>query len=277
MQKLNDPTQLRTPGKRYLDFFVDEAGDDTLFDKKGRVIVGQEGCSNYFILGTTFVPHPDQLKRDLEALRAQLLADPYFKGVPSMQENARKTARSFHAKDDLAEVRRDVYRLLNSFDLSFACAAIDKHKLAEYVRDVLNPQGIRYTPNQLYDYMAGYLFNGLIEADMDCRVYVSKRGRSDRSKAVSLAIHRLLSKEVRSSAKIGIFTCNAWEHGGLQATDYFLWAVQRFYEKGDEQGEGRYLDFVRKSIFSQTMLLDDMPPAWAFDKRHLDNWSDEAD
>jgi len=51
MQKSNDPTQHITPGKRYLDFFVDEAGDDTLFDKKGRVIVGQEGCSNYFILG----------------------------------------------------------------------------------------------------------------------------------------------------------------------------------------------------------------------------------
>jgi hypothetical protein len=63
----------------------------------------------------------------------------------------------------------------------------------------------------------------------------------------------------------------------MQATDYFLWAVQRFYERGDEQGEGRYLDFVRKSIFSQTMLLDVMPPAWAFDKHRLDNWSDEAD
>jgi len=55
MQKSNDPTQHRTPGKRYLDFFVDEAGDDTLFDKKGRVIVGQEGCSKnaVWIIGLT--------------------------------------------------------------------------------------------------------------------------------------------------------------------------------------------------------------------------------
>jgi len=32
------------------DYF-DEAGDGTLFNKHGRVIVGTEGCSRFFILG----------------------------------------------------------------------------------------------------------------------------------------------------------------------------------------------------------------------------------
>jgi hypothetical protein len=40
------------------------------------------------------------------------LADPYFKGVPSMQADAKKTALFFHAKDDLPEVRREVFRVL---------------------------------------------------------------------------------------------------------------------------------------------------------------------
>ena len=34
-----------------LHFFVDEAGDPTLFDTKGRILVGQEGCSKTFIVG----------------------------------------------------------------------------------------------------------------------------------------------------------------------------------------------------------------------------------
>jgi hypothetical protein len=32
-------------------YFVDEADDGTLFDGKGRVIIGSEGCSRFFSLG----------------------------------------------------------------------------------------------------------------------------------------------------------------------------------------------------------------------------------
>jgi hypothetical protein len=35
-------------GKHY---FVDEAGDPALFGARGKVLVGSEGCSRYFILG----------------------------------------------------------------------------------------------------------------------------------------------------------------------------------------------------------------------------------
>jgi hypothetical protein len=34
--------------KRY---FVDESGDPTLFGRRGKIIVGEEGCSTHFILG----------------------------------------------------------------------------------------------------------------------------------------------------------------------------------------------------------------------------------
>jgi hypothetical protein len=32
-------------------YFVDEAGDPMLFNRRKEVVVGGEGCSNYFILG----------------------------------------------------------------------------------------------------------------------------------------------------------------------------------------------------------------------------------
>jgi len=52
-------------------------------------------------------------------LRQSLLADPYFKRVPSMQPAARKTALMFHAKDDVPEVRRDVFALLQKHEFRF--------------------------------------------------------------------------------------------------------------------------------------------------------------
>lgn len=43
------------------------------------------------MLGKLDIDDPDQLSKDLEVLRADLLADPYFKNVPSMQPENRKT------------------------------------------------------------------------------------------------------------------------------------------------------------------------------------------
>jgi hypothetical protein len=68
-----------------IHYFVDEAGDPTLFDRKGRLIVGEQGCSRYFMLGKLEIDTPEALSAELTALRAGLLADPYFKGVPSMR------------------------------------------------------------------------------------------------------------------------------------------------------------------------------------------------
>ena len=99
------------------NYFVDEAGDGILFDRKGKVIIGAEGCSHYFILGVADISNPDALASDLASLRNNLMADPYFNRVPSMQSSAKKTARAFHAKDDLPEVRRDVFALLMRHDV----------------------------------------------------------------------------------------------------------------------------------------------------------------
>lgn len=98
------------PSSRH--YFVDEGGDGILFSRKGKVLVGTEGCSRFFILGLLDVPDPAALKVRFDELRAQLMSDSYFKNVPSMQPHARKTALAFHAKDDLPEVRRDVFQVL---------------------------------------------------------------------------------------------------------------------------------------------------------------------
>jgi hypothetical protein len=71
---------------------------------------------------------------ELNALRTTLLAEPYFQNVPSMQASQGKTAVAFHAKDDLPEVRREVFNLLLRHELRFYAVVRDKQQTLAYVR-----------------------------------------------------------------------------------------------------------------------------------------------
>ena len=145
------------------EYFVDEAGDGNLFNNKGKIIIGQEGCSRYFILGVLDVRDFKSLSSDLLLLREYLLNDPYFKNVPSMQKDSRKTYYSFHAKDDIPEVRREVFSLIRKHDLSFLAVVRDKQKVLQYVNQRnQNFLGYHYHPNELYDFMVRVLFKNLL-------------------------------------------------------------------------------------------------------------------
>lgn len=170
-------------------YFVDEAGDGNLFNRKGRLHFGEEGCPRYFILGMLDVSVPHQLTQELESLRAELLADPYFKKVPSMQSEACKTALAFHAKDDIPEVRREVYKYLSGLKLRFFAAVRDKRAVANYaVQRRERDSTYRYQPNELYNFMVRALFKGLLHKDDRYEIYFSKRGAQNRTAALRMAL-----------------------------------------------------------------------------------------
>ena len=229
----------RSPSIRH--YFVDEAGDSTLFNRRGRIIVGTEGCSRFFILGLADIPDPVTLGRDMEALRARLLADPYFKGVPSMQPEARKTALAFHAKDDLSEVRREVFSLLLRHQMHFFAVVRDKLKVVEYVRQRNEREpSYRYNPNELYDYLVRRLFRDRLHKDDEYEIFFAKRGKSDRTKALLEALQAARSRfsqrwGIVSEAPIHVSPTAPPKCPGLQAADYFLWALQRLYERHEER------------------------------------------
>ena len=59
-------------------YFVDEAGDPVLFNAKGRVIAGTEGCSRFFILGNLDVAEPDRLADALNVAEAEAVGRSVF-------------------------------------------------------------------------------------------------------------------------------------------------------------------------------------------------------
>ncbi len=227
-------------------YFVDEAGDPTLFGSRGKVLVGGEGCSRFFALGLADVEHPTKLATALAALRAQLLTDPYFKDVPSMQPGRRKTALLFHAKDDLPEVRREVFRVLRQHEIRFSAIVRDKLRVLTYVRrrNETDPE-YRYNPNELYDYMVRRLFKTRLHKHGSYRICFARRGNANRTVALT---HSLETTRQRFAAEQGIsfnpqievVPTSPVREPGLQAVDYFLWALQRTFERRED----RFLQFL---------------------------------
>lgn len=231
-------------------YFVDEAGDGTLFDHRGRVMVGQEGCSQFFMLGFVDIENPGRLREQLQDLRASLMADPYFRGVPSMQPSTGKTAAAFHAKDDLPEVRREVLSLLRQSDgLRFFAVVRDKRRLVEYVRERNDRErSYRYNPNELYDYMVRRLFKTVLHKDDEYHICFARRGNADRMAALRTALEaaRLRFTQqwgIESKATLHVTASRPHDTAGLEVADYFLWALQRLYERRED----RYLGLLWSS------------------------------
>ncbi len=234
-------------------YFVDEAGDLTVFGRKGRVLVGQPGVSLSFMVGFCELPDPAAVTASLAALRANLMADPYYKGVPSMRAGGRKTALSFHAKDDLPEVRREIFRLIPSFKPKIIVAIRRKPALV-----ALGRTGVPVTGNRIYDDTISRAGKTLMHRADEIRVVVAKRGNTTRNAAIMAALERGRDSFNRKWSThhhqpIHIVVGAPSDHPGLQVTDYLLWGLQRLLERREE----RYFMAVAEH-FSVILDLDDL-------------------
>ncbi len=231
-------------------YFVDEAGDPILFNRKKQSIVGVSGSSKNFILGKVDVEYPTSLADRLNSLRQQLLADPYFQGVPSMQIEQKKTALGFHAKDDLPEVRREVFKLLADAPIRFYAVVRDKQVITDKVLEHNRKKpSYRYHPNQLYDRCVSQLFRERLHKDDGYRIVFARRGSSDRTESLRNALEAARTSfyqkwGITGTAPIEIVAARCVDVVCLQAADYCLWALQRFYERNED----RFLNLIASKI-----------------------------
>lgn len=226
-----------------LHYFVDEAGDTTLFSRHGKEGLGADGVSRFFIVGRLEVDDAPALEADLDGLRAELLADPLLNSVPSMQPERQKTALFFHAKDDVPEVRLQVFRVLRQHGVRFSAVVKDKAVLLESVRArQAGDSGYRYRADghELYDSMMRSLFGRVGRFGHHRHITFAVRGNKPRT---HLLTNVLTEVEQEFERQFGLAPHTGttvhsgfpWDHAGLQACDYFLWALQRFYERGEDR------------------------------------------
>jgi hypothetical protein len=246
------------PARQEKFCFVDEAGDPVLFSGGGNVLIGTNGCSRFFALGVLDVADPAGLAADLAELRSRLIADPFFANVPSMSAADKKTALAFHAKDDLPEVRREVFQLLLRHEVKFSAIVRDKAAILSYVRGRNQASSTyRYNPNELYDYMVRRLFKERLHRHSKYHIYFARRGNSDRTEALTRALKAARARftqstGIASDSEIFVIPASPLHVASPQASDYFLWALQRAFERGED----RYLQYVwRTNAASSSMPM----------------------
>ncbi len=237
-------------------YYVDEAGDGVLFGPRGRDRLRDADANQFFMLGMVTCADDFGVTRQLASLRANLMANALYAGIPSMQPNANKTARAFHAKDDHPEVRARVFDLITTMDFKFYAVVKDMRKVREYVhsRNRMNPD-YRYHPNELYDLTVRMLFRERLHKGELCRLVFARRGQSDRTAALTSQLQEtrarfLTARNATSDTTLEIIPAYPWEQACLQLADYCLWALQRCYEKH----ESRFL----QAIWPKVSLIQDV-------------------
>lgn len=250
--------------------YVDEAGTPDIFDRKGRNNIGNGSCSRFFMLGMLEVDEPGKLESILTTLREAMASDPYFATAESFKPERKKTALLLHAKDDLPDVRVKVFDMLRSFgpELSFRAVVCDKEQIRIREEDErARKPGYRYRPDDLYDELARALFGKFTRSADRFRVWIAKRGNRNRNAAIRTAIaHAERDFESRFGFSRG--GPDSWdpvitdprETVCLQACDYFLWALQRFYEPriNQETGEVTHEERFLNALWPQISQIHDM-------------------
>lgn len=245
---------MQTPKAGSNWFFVDESGDPTFYDRNGNLMVGQQGCSPILLLGFIETSDPVVLRRGLLDLQQQIAADPYFEGVPSLA----KTALAFHAKDDLPEVRFQVYKLLATLD--FKAQFIVARKVERVFRNNFSAREMAF-----YDHLVATLFMNTLHRYQSNYIYFAKRGSRNRQKPLEAAIQRSINEfeqkwDVKVNTEVHVQSQSPIGEPCLSIIDYMNWAVYRAFT----QREMRYLRPVAEKISLLVDLYDQ--------ERYPNNW-----
>lgn len=194
-----------------------------------------------------------EFQEALTDLRNELIANPYFSSIPSLDPKRKKTAVFFHAKDDHPDVRLKTFELIRKFDFRFSAVIKDMSAVKDYVdqRQNVDPS-YRYRPNELYDFTARMLFRKRLHKSDVQEIIFSKRGTSDRTTALKKQLDKIRADldpdNPRQSISVRIE--DSRNSACLQIVDYCLWALQRAYERG----ECRFLH----AIWDKVSLIHDV-------------------
>jgi len=224
--------------------------------------VGQPGCSRILILGMVETQDPQPLREAISALQRQVIQDPYFQDFPSIK----RTAVAFHAKDDVPEIRYQVFKLLAG--LEFEAQFIVARKIERVFRS-----NFRAQESDFYDHLVAHLFENLLHRYERNFVYFATRGSRERQAPLRGAIQKGIERfEQKWGTPVTTeFAVQAQTPKGepcLSIVDYMNWAVYRAFTTG----EMRYYRVVEEKVSLLVDLYDvgNCPNNWYSKKNPFD-------
>lgn len=219
-----------------ISLFVDESGDLSRFDKKGRSLLRKEGVSKAFMLGVLEIQGDlDSVTKTFEDLRQDLLSDPCLASTPSLK----KTGLYFHAKDDCSAVRREVFKILKSIDAKVRVVIRRKDELIDQSKAFFEHTGTKFSERDIYASLVSRLFKPILHSNDESNILFASRGKTFTNESLTSALNEAkrncyLSWGIKNDNLINISHGLPSKHVGLQIIDYYLWALSRLYEQGDD-------------------------------------------
>ena len=217
-------------------YFLDVGGDSILFSDKGKNLVGIKGCSRFFILGLLEVPDLDILHLQLRKVE-ELMNSPTFKEVPYK----RRKVFDSDPNDVSPEVRRKVFAILRSTEgLRFFAVVADKLSFLEYVRQRSRRELTYHYHPKKFEELCAYpiecLFRERLKQESGCDIvfpYGLKIVRAQFNEQFNVTRQPFWQISTDRPGKKD--ELRAEKRAGLQVVSYFVWALQRLYEHGDEE------------------------------------------
>ncbi|MFZ4525475.1 MAG: DUF3800 domain-containing protein [Chlorobium sp.] len=232
--------------------FLDEAGD-TAFYGKGKISsIGDDGSSYCFILGMLKINEPlAMVRKKVVDLQKAIAEDAYFYGVPSIEKKKASYGYFLHAKDDLPEVKKMAFELIKSIDCSFE--AVVGRKIPTLYESKHNGKEAEF-----YADLLSHLLKNKLNKYGKLVLNISHRSKCtthhNLQKGLDKAVHRakLQSPEKAHDCDVVFNVQQPTAEPLLNLSDYFCWAVQRVFERG----EARYYEYISDQVVMVQDLYD---------------------
>lgn len=239
--------------------FLDEAGDTTFYGKGKVNIVGTPGVSKSFILGMVKFKEPLEVIRDkVLYFQENIKTDAYYLEVPSIQKRIKKAGFYFHATDDPPEVRKTFYELIKNINCSFEAVVGRKFSM-------LYEKKHNGNESEFYADLLSHLLKNKLGSKKKLVLNIAARGKSTKNKNLQLALNKATKRfrynkmEKEITANVVFNVQSQTNEPLLNIADYFCWAIQRVFERG----EMRYYNFLKDKI---SLVID------LYDSAKYDNW-----
>ena len=224
-------------------YYVDESGDTTFFNKRGKNLLNSGDVSRVFIVGYLETEEPNKIHKELEKIRNEIRGDEYLKSIPSVK----KSLLHFHAKDDCPEVREKVFKAIKNMDIKVFIIVLRKN--VEIFQKKFN-----CNKKKMYEYAVEKLFENRLHLYSETDIYFSKMGNIVRENNMKEALKKAeesFSKKwnTHNKNKIRTLIQEPSQVTLLQVIDYVIWTINRVYEKNDS----RYYNFIKEKI---SLIID---------------------
>ncbi|MCK9404409.1 MAG: hypothetical protein M0Q26_13545 [Chitinophagaceae bacterium] len=232
--------------------FLDEAGDPTFYGK-GRIrVVGTEGVSRAFILGMLKINEPlGPVRNRVVELQNLIGSDGYFRDVPSITRKRENNGYFLHAKDDIPEVRKMAFDLIRGINCSFEAI------VARKIYDIFETQH-EGKETLFYADLLSHLLKSKLEKYDKLVLNIARRNKCTSEVNLPIGWEKAKERSLKKSPEkehACTIVFNVQEPTTeplINIADYFCWAVQRVFEKG----ETRFYDYISDQVALVVDLYD---------------------